>query len=232
VISLLCPTRNRPDSVRRLIGSARATASDPGGLEFVFYTDSDAPLPGDITSQAGVVTINGPRIVLSAMWNACCGQASGEILMQAADDIVFHTPEWDSAVLAEFAKVPDKILLVHGDDGIQGAALGTHSFVHRRWVDTLGYFTAPYFSMDYGDTWINDLADRVGRRVYLPDVVTEHMHPGVGKAPFDQTHSDRVLRGQQDNVVALWASLEGERAAGAAKLQAVIDAYGAVPADG
>ena len=92
-------------------------------------------------------------------------------------------------------------------------------------METVGYFTAPYFSCDYGDTWINDLADRIGRRVYLPDVVTEHLHPGVGKAPFDKTHEERVLRGQQDNVVGLWESLEAERAADAAKLQAFIDAY-------
>jgi hypothetical protein len=228
VISLLAPTRNRPASVRRLIHSARQTADSPSGLEFVFYADSDAPLPEDITSRLDVVTITGPRIVLSAMWNACYGQASGEIVMQAADDIVFHTPGWDTAVLAEFEKVPDKILLVHGEDGIQGPDLGTHSFLHRRWVETLGYFTAPYFSSDYGDTWINDLADKTGRRVYLPDVNIEHLHPGVGKAPFDQTHTDRVLRGQRDNVVALWASLEAERVADAAKLQAVIDAFAAV----
>jgi hypothetical protein len=225
MISLLCPTRNRPSGVRRLMSSARATAGEPFALEFVFYTDDDAPLPDDIKDQVGVVTITGPRIVLSAMWNACYGQSSGSIVMQAADDIVFRTPKWDSLVLAEFAKYDDRIVLVHGEDGIQGGALGTHSFLHRRWCDTLGYFTAPYFSCDYGDTWINDLADRIGRRVYVPEIVTEHLHPGVGKAPFDQTHTDRVLRGQQDNVGALWESLAGERTADAEKLREAIESF-------
>jgi len=221
MISLLCPTRNRPDNVRRLMRTARTTAADPFSLEFVFYCDDDAPLPDDIKDQVGVVTITGPRIVLSAMWNACAGQSSGDILMQAADDIVFSTPGWDSAVRAEFEKVPDRILLVHGHDPIQGGGLGTHSFLHRRWVETVGYFNPPYFSCDWMDTWINDLADRVGRRVYLPDVLIDHLHPSRGYG-WDATYQDKAERGQRDNVVALYASLEAERAADAEKLRAAM----------
>ena len=122
MISLLCPTRNRPDNVLLLMKSARETAE--GELEFVFYTDDDAPLPQEVTSQPGVVTICGPRIVLSAMWNRCAEEAYGDILMQAADDIRFRTPRWDSAVKMVFGKCPDKILLVHGEDGIQGGEPG------------------------------------------------------------------------------------------------------------
>lgn len=220
MISILCPTRNRPGNVRRLIESARDTADGP--LEFVFYADDDAPLPPDITSQDGVVTITGPRIMMSAMWNACWDRASGEIAMMGADDIAFRTPGWDTTVLAEFTKYPDRIVLVHGQDGIQGPDLGTHSFLHRRWVETVGYFTAPYFSRDFADTWINDLAIRIGRRVYLPEMYIEHLHPVVGKAPWDETHQERVIRGEHDDVDGIWARTGDERAGDAAKLQAVM----------
>jgi hypothetical protein len=218
MISILCPTRNRPENVRRLIESAWATANGP--LEFVFFTDEDAPLPLDITGQGGVVVTSGPRRVFSDMWNACYEKASADVLMMGADDIVFRTPGWDTAVLDEFDRYPDRIVLVHGEDGIQGPGLGTHPFIHRRWAETLGYFSPPYFTRDFCDTWLSNLADRIGRRVFLPDVLTEHLHPGVGKAPFDKTYAEKVTRG--GGADEAWAATEGERERDAQTLMAAM----------
>jgi len=220
VISVLCPTRNRPGGVRRLIRSARDTAAGP--LEFVFYIDDDAPgsVPPDVAATPGVLVVTGPRLVFSDMWNACYAKASADVLMMAADDIMFRTPGWDEAVLAEFARWPDRIVLVHGEDLIQGARLGTHPFVHRKWADALGYFSPTFFGRDFCDTWLSDLADRAGRRSYLPDVVIEHVHPGAGKAPFDQTYAEKVARGGDPD--AVWAATIGRRERDADKLRAAM----------
>ncbi len=224
VISVCCPTRGRPDNMRRLAGSIRATAL--GQVEVVFYIDLD-----DGPSVATAVELNarhviGERIVLSDMWNACATAAAGEILMQCGDDIVFRTPGWDAEVTAAFDQHPDHIALVHGDDGIHGQALGTHGFVHRAWVDAVGYFLPPGFSCDMSDVWLNEVADALGRRVYLPKVLTEHMHPIVGKGVLDQTHRDRLAAGRRDGVHALYAARAGERAADVAKLRLVIEGGG------
>lgn len=222
VVSVLCPTRNRPGNVARLIDSARATAA--GEIEFVFYTDTDAPLPPDLVTRPGVKVICGPRITLSDMWNACYDEAAADILMQCGDDIVFATPGWDTMVAAEFGKYPDRIVFVHGNDLLHGPALGTHGFLHRRWVQTVGYFTPDGFVSDYGDTWINDLADRIGRRVYLGDLITEHLHPAAGKAEWDQTHTERLARHGAENPAALFEARAPEREADAARLRAAITA--------
>lgn len=221
MISLLCPTRNRPGNVARMMASARATASGP--LEFVFYTDSDAPLPERITSAPDAVTIRGERIVLSAMWNECAAKASADIMMQCDDEVIFRSQGWDTMVLAAFGTIPDMIAFVHGRDLYQpDGTFGTLGFLHRRWVDTVGYFTPPYFSCDYGDTWLNDVSNALGRRVYLRDVITEHCHPIAGKGTWDQTHLERLARGRQDNVAGLYESLASGRAADVAKLRAVM----------
>lgn len=224
VISVCCPTRGRPDNMRRLAESIRATAA--GEVELVFYIDLD-----DGPSVATAVELKarhviGERIVLSDMWNACAAAAAGDILMQCGDDIVFRTPGWDTAVTAEFDACPDRILLVHGDDGVHGARLATHGFVHRTWVDAVGYFLPPGFSCDMSDLWLNDVAIALSRRVYLPHLLTEHMHPIVGKASLDQTHRDRLAAGRRDNVHALYAARAGERAADVAKLRHVIERGG------
>ena len=105
--------------------------------------------------------------------------------------------------------------------GGNGANFGTHGFIHRNWVDTVGYFVPPYFSSDYNDTWLNDVANMIDRRIYV-DIKTEHMHPAFNKGPMDQTHIERLQRHQEDNVDALYATKLPERQADADKF---IDAY-------
>lgn len=224
-ISLLCPTRGRPDNMRRLVASCDNTAH--GIIEVVFYLDEDdrdsIKVAYELAETRRHVEFTvGPRIVLSEMWNVCYRNASADVFMHCGDDIVFRSTSWDEAVLDVFGRHPDRIVLVHGNDLVWGPRLGTHSFLHRRWVETLGYCCPPYFSSDYNDTWLNELADRIGRRVYLPDVITEHMHFVVGKGPRDRTHEERIERHRRDGVDELYASLAPERVKDAEKLRAVM----------
>lgn len=206
----------------RLVKSIRSTAADP--VEVVFYVDMDDPVSWQTAAELDVVMVSSdPPIVLSDMWNRCANAAQGEVLMQCGDDIVFRTPGWDRAVMAAFEAVPDRIVLVHGDDRLQGFRLATHPFLHRRWVDTVGYLVPPGFSCDWTDVWLHEVAQALGRRVYLPGVVTEHMHPVAGKGPMDQTHRDRMERGARDNVAALYTARVGEREADIAKLRAQME---------
>ena len=222
MISILCPTRNRTESMRRLIHSARQTASNPVELEFIFYVDDDDEVSAMVADEEGTTAVRGPRIVLSEMWNRCWDEATRDVAMHCGDDIIFRSPNWDLHVLHAFERFPDRIAIVHGRDGYQDAGLATHSFIHRNWVDTLGYFVPPYFSSDYNDTWLTEVADALGRRVYLPDVYTEHMHPVAGKGVWDQTHQERLARHSRDNVDQLYRELQPKRLEDIAKLTEAI----------
>jgi hypothetical protein len=222
MISILCPTRNRTDSMMRLVRSARQTASNPVELEFIFYVDDDDDASATVADDLGATAVRGSRIVLSEMWNRCWDEATRDVAMHCGDDIIFRSQNWDLHVLHAFERFPDKIALVHGRDGYQDQNLATHSFLHRRWVETLGYFVPPYFSSDYNDTWLTEVADAVGRRVYLPDVYTEHMHPVVGKGTWDQTHQERLARHTRDNVGKIYRDLLPKRLNDIAKLTTAI----------
>lgn len=164
-----------------------------------------------------------PRDMLSQLWNDCAAEAHYEVMMQCDDEVIFRTESWDKLVLEAFDRIPDKIAFVHGQDLHQPAGqFGTLGFLHRRWVDTVGYFTPPYFSCDYGDTWLNDVSNMIGRRVYIPEIITEHMHPVAGKAQWDTTHMERLNRGSRDDVGGLYARLAPKRAEDAQKLRAVM----------
>lgn len=226
MISVLLPTRNRPDGIQRLLTSALETAATD--VEFVVYVDDDDPALDanlNVLNQHWAHVVVGPRVVLSEMWNRCYEKATQNVVMQCGDDIVFRSANWDERVLETFDEYPDKIVFVHGDDGFQHERIGTHGFLHRNWVDAVGYFLPPYFSSDYNDLWVTEVADALGRRRYLPDVYTEHMHPIVGKGTWDSTHQERLVRHHRDDVDLIYRDKAPERAADVAKLRAVIDGY-------
>lgn len=224
LISVLVPSRGRPDMFRRMYDSLRKTATYPRSVEVVAWTDADDESKIDYPPYGPDLTyLVGERLLLSECWNACYRHAHGEILMHAGDDITFNTPGWDVRVREEFAKLPDRIGLVFGDDlSTNFPDLATHGFLHRRWVETVGYFLPPLFSSDWNDVWISEVAKQIGRLVPLPDVVIEHHHYTFGKAERDRTHHEREERGMQDDVVGLFKRTAKDRAKDAQKLRAVM----------
>lgn len=217
-ISILCPTRGRPDGLDELIATAKATAAGP--IQLVIYVDDDDESMADWNGDAHV--IRGPRILLSEAWNRCAERATFNVMMHCGDDIRFRTPGWDWQVLEAFRRYPDRIVLVHGRDGIHDEAMATHGFLHRRWVDTIGCFVPPYFSSDYNDLWLTEVADALDRRHYLHDVYTEHLHPAVGKAPIDRTHEERMARHAADDCDRIWRNTRQARDEWVTKLRAAI----------
>lgn len=221
LISLLCPTRARPRQFRAMEESAVELATFPGRMEVIAYRDDDDDSDYD-HSEIRTRHLRGPRILLSKMWNECCAAARGEILMHCGDDIVFRTPGWDAVVRKAFAASPDNLVLVHGDDCSPNTdAIATHGFLHRRWVETVGYFVPPLFSSDWNDVWLTEVADMIGRRVKVP-IVTEHMHYAFDKSEFDRTYREREERGRRDGVVTLYEATGPERKRDADKLKEVM----------
>lgn len=205
MISLLCPTRGRPKEFLRMVHSVRDTSKNP--VEILAWVDADDPKLSEYPKGHGIRYYGSERLKwLTETWNRLAAKADGDIFCQANDDIVFRTDGWDVMVEEAFAACPDRVLMVHGDDlGCHGARFGPHPFVHRMWYETLGYFIPPYFSSDYGDTWVNEIADNLQRRQFLPFIV-EHLHFIFGKAQVDDTTKQRLERHKLDNVDALYKS--------------------------
>lgn len=215
----------------RFVTNALMTASEYairwGEIEIVWYVDGDDvesinTAQREIECGLPMKLVVGERIVLSECWNRCAAVASGDILGHMGDDIIFRTEDWDAMIESAFQEYEDRIVFVHGCDGIHDARLGTHGFLHRRWVDALGYFAPPYFAHDFNDTWFTEVADIIGRRKFLPDLLTEHMHPDVGKAEYDRTYREHAEAGMRDNVGALYESLRDVRIGDASKLRGVM----------
>jgi hypothetical protein len=224
LISLLVPSRERPQEFTRMYTSALGTATHARFIEVIAYLDDDDGYARLYPRDGHIQYLTGPRILLSEAWNECYRQAKGEIFMHCGDDLVFKTAGWDTIVREAFTASPDKILLVHGDDVSPNTdLLATHGFLHRRWVEAVGYFLPPLFSCDWNDVWLTEVADMLGRRMKVP-IVTEHMHYSFGKAAVDQNTLEREQRGRADNVVELYERTLAERRRDAKKLRKVMAA--------
>lgn len=221
MISIIAPTRKRPQNVTRLVDSIVNTVSNIQNVELLVYIDDDdedsIPALQAAAERVNVNAVQGNKLIGSQMYNEMGKLAQGDIIMFAADDIVFGTPNWDAIVQQEFDKYEDKILLVYGNDGFQNGRIATHGFVHRHWIELVGYVLPPKLASAYTDEWVTDLAIRAGRKCYLPNLIVEHMHPAAGKAPTDETYTKRIE--VAGDIGAYYTSLEGERAQDAQKLK-------------
>jgi len=169
MISLCVPSRKRAGYFYNMCKSALDMASDKDNIEFVRYKDTDDKTQYEyLGNYKEVVKDRTPEIF--QMWNECQKAATGPIYMYISDDFVLTSKDWDKEVIEEFDKIPDKIAVLEVDNGkflwdkYGFSGLG---FVHKNWVDTVGYLFPNYFYPNNADKWVNDLAVMIGRRVRL-----------------------------------------------------------------
>ena len=168
-ISVLVPTRHRPERLRTMIESFVCTSF--GRAELVFRVDDDDP--ETLEALEGHRVIVGPRLGYSglpAYFNELYKASTGDVLMCGNDDIVFKTQGWDVLILAEANKYPDGIfdfgVLTHNAPNFPLAT------VSRKAVDAVGCFFDPRFF--WGDIFWRDVASQFGRAIPLPHIEIDH----------------------------------------------------------
>jgi len=179
MISILTPTRGRPDMARRMMDSAGE------GHEFLFYVDDDDPQKDNYD----VPHVVGPRARLGVVWNYLARKAKGDYLMMGNDDLIFRSENW--AERLQEVLPSDEIGVACFDDGINQGRHFAFPIITRRWYELVGQFTAEVFTFGFHDTWIFDIANRVARAYYIGDVLVEHIHPTTGGRPADKTFNER-----------------------------------------
>lgn len=231
-ISLLCPTRERPEWMERFWQSAKDRAFDPSSIEVVFFIDDNDQVSIDkahhlasMNELSVKIVIKPPKSVrLTDMYNECWRVATGEIYAPLNDDFIFESDNWDGYIREAFFKIPDRIALVYGHsiEGIkhrvEKVVMG---FIHKNWTDTVGRISPPYFEYHYADVWVTKVAEKIERKVFLDDVVIIHYHClSHGKESAEQRSA--VTRSENK---AIWNKHKFEIDEEAEKLRRFIDGY-------
>ena len=180
-LSLIVPTRGRPDPLRRFLDSIARTATRPGQLEVVLVVDADDP---------GSAAVGHPRLrlrhvvgppgrTMGALNMDGYAASTGEYVMLLNDDVLARTPGWDRVVLRCFRRFPDPIALVHVNDTLIEHHLCTFPLVSRAFCELAGGICPREYRRYRIDDHIEDVFNLlayagVRRTVYLPEVVFEH----------------------------------------------------------
>jgi hypothetical protein len=201
VISILTPTRGRPDNCKRFIKSIYETTLHKNTIELFFYVDRDDSALGaymslqkhcyeEFNDFLRVEFMFGDPISVCDSWNLMTLQSLGDIIIMGNDDLIYETPSWDVTLHQELLNFPDDIFCAWFNDGINGEKHCAFPIVSRKWANTLGYCFAPRgtFHFGYNDTWTFDLGKRADCLHYIPQVKVSHHHFSNNKANYDETY--------------------------------------------
>lgn len=168
MISIVCPSRGRPELAKRMVDSALCTAEEK--IEILIYLNDDDPELERYKEllDSKYYTI-GPDRSPGYSWNLLAEKCSGDILFLMGDDATFETPGWVKKIEHAFDQFPDKIACVYPRVPGLKKTKNPHFCVHRNWINVLGYFVPPHFWHWYVDTWTRELARGVDRYVCLED---------------------------------------------------------------
>jgi hypothetical protein len=209
---LVVPSRGRPQNIARLWSAMQATCK--GDTTLLVGVDDDDPaldqypgIYGDGRGCAGESVhpwyhVAGGMRQVVAWLNALSVPHAGEYrwVGHIGDDNVPSTPGWDVRIMDALRDTP----LAFGNDLYPTRPPGSlccHVFAQSRVITALGYFGPPSIRHMYVDVaWY---AWGMGAGItFLPDVVIEHLHYTLGRAPFDASNAASLAATGQD--LAAW----------------------------
>lgn len=203
MIALLCPTKARPQQCKRMIESAIATSE----CRLEIYLDIEKTYPTsaiyDLPQHKRVtyyLAESAPGMPTAHKWNMLAEEAmksaDNKLFMLAADDMVFSTPLWDTALIESYNSLENKTHVYalrdsRSDDGTP------HPICTREYIAAMGYFVPPIFLHWFIDTWTVDIAKSNAVFTHLKDYLLIHDKPS-DKGHADATHTGIRAMGWHD----------------------------------
>ena len=168
-ITICCPSRGRPELAQRMVLTALETADDPELIDIQFYLNHDDPtLPAyQKMLQNYEIGVDRPTVF---SWNKLAEKSNSYLYMLAGDDIQFMTQGWDSKFMSQFQTYPDGIFCISFQNGIDQKRTAPHPVVTQQWYHPLGWYFPFVFHHWCVDTYTKDLAESVGRYIFLDDI--------------------------------------------------------------
>ncbi len=215
-IDILIPSRKRPEALEKAIRSIHDTAAEPDKVTVAVWADADDKATGEKVAEIAkwaekklreIVLLHGKPRILSDIYNELAGWTEGEVIMYAADDIVFETDGWDDAVRKAFLEYKDRIALVwcHDPSRPDYGQFPDHGFISRWAMNTVKY-VFPSFpphpdyakatGISFTDIWLNTLYTHLKRTKLLADTYIrhDHWHPRYDGDSHDKPLDDNYCR--------------------------------------
>jgi len=181
----LCPSRSRPHNLQRLIDAYEKTHAT---VRIVLRLDDNDPRLDEyfklMVPDSWVVHV-GPQVKMGGAMRETYTEFPDEpFYSYIGDDSIPRTVYWDK----ELAKTAGDWLIAYPNDLLKGESQATHPVIGGELLRAVGYWTLPCLTHLYTDTVWDYLGKQLGLLRYRADVVIEHCHWSVGKAPRDEVY--------------------------------------------
>lgn len=190
MLSIIVPTRGRPQQLRAFLDSLRDTAARIDEVEVVLVLDDD---DAETQSFAYHQQINlrkvvvPPGLAMGALNMRGYEASSGSHVMLCNDDVIVRTAGWDARLREVFASYPDGVVLAHVNDGTFKESLCVFPCVSRAFAELAGGICHEGYRRYRIDDHIYNVFNLLAilgepRIQYLPDVLFEHHNYAAGVA--------------------------------------------------
>lgn len=181
-ISLIHPSRSRPQQAAATAKSWLSSAKFPENIEYIFSVDSDDKEVAEylyLIPESAKMRTHDNRSAIEAI-NHAATHATGDLLIVVSDDFAcpFH---WDAALLSMLEGRSD--FIVKTQDGAQPWII-TLPIMDRVYYERFGYIYYPEFLHMFCDTEMTHVGHLLGKVIELP-ITFKHNHYTTGRTAKD-----------------------------------------------
>ena len=188
-VSVLLPSRGRPDALRAALRNLAETCEKPERVEILVRLDDDdaaaLAVRDSLAAECAPVDLRiivGPRgggyRTFHNFVNELCAVARGDFLFLYNDDSRIETRGWDRQTAAEREN-----LCVLNPATPENPSRNIFPLAHRKVVEILGRFSP----IPFCDAWVQDVADAAGVHREMPLFVIRHLRDEMADATFAET---------------------------------------------
>jgi ADP-heptose:LPS heptosyltransferase/glycosyltransferase involved in cell wall biosynthesis/predicted O-methyltransferase YrrM len=186
-VSLLLPTRGRPEYLDKVFDSIANTVGDAEGIDVWIYVDHDDRITKQYAHSQSYLRypfkinwVLGERTLSQGqMFNVLrekCTTNPG-IYMPFGDDFLFKSTHWDEVIRAAFETYPDRIGLGYIPQPDLPAEQVIFPILSAQWTNVTGRIFTEFFPFWSDDTWLDHVSQMVGRKARI-DVQVEAIDNG------------------------------------------------------
>lgn len=188
MVSILLASTGRADMAENSVIDIRETTEDHE-IELIASVDADPETASRIQSHVDVLDYSVTYRGSSQAWNDALSDSSGDPVVLAADDLVWH-PGWLSAALETLSEFEDGWGFVGFNDGhSNGDDFSTHYLMSRRFIIEIlgGVIAWPHYIHSFNDVEASARAKAAGRYKWCKDANVFHAHWLWGYRSQDET---------------------------------------------
>jgi len=184
--SLIFPTRERCELVKKLLSSILKNTANLQEIEVLIAIDNDDKESLDTIANLGyqfvkIFTVSRSLNFSRDYYTYLAKQSTGKWIITINDDCVFETPRWDEKA---YEALKDKSGVIYGwiEDGLGGWRAKGHGnyccfpLQGRTGFEALGYIFPTRVPTWGADIWAKNLYDQINSVVTIPITIRHYCH--------------------------------------------------------